>query len=150
METESTEPHRKTFARFVRERERELQYGCVCAALRNWDLLLLLLLLYIPPHPMNLAAEMMVLHAESVRHRRVLQMRERERVRSGRSLSSLRDAHFQSFVDHEKGRVVLQLLVGSQKLEVVVAEQQWQCLVHLKQCQVLANAEMSSTTKLGL
>lgn len=44
----------------------------VCAALRNWDLLLLLL--YIPPHPMNLAAEMMVLHAESVRHRRVLQM----------------------------------------------------------------------------
>lgn len=49
----------------------------VCAALRNWDLLLLLLL-YIPPHPMNLAAEMMVLHAESVRHRRVLQMRERE------------------------------------------------------------------------
>lgn len=119
----------------------------VCAALRNWDLLLLLLL-YIPPHPMNLAAEMMVLHAESVRHRRVLQMR--ERVRSGRSLPSLRDAHFQSFVDHEKGRVVLQFLVGSEKLEVVVAEQQWQCLVHLKQCQVLANAEMSSTTKLSL
>lgn len=145
METESTEPHRETFARFVRERE--LQCECVCAALRNWDLLLLLLL-YIPPNPMNLAAEMMVLHAESVRHRRVLQMR--ERVRSGRSLSSLRDAHLQSFVDHEKGRVVLQLLVGSQKLEVVVAEQQWQCLVHLKQCQVLANAEMSSTTKLGL
>lgn len=61
----------------------------VSAALRNWDLLLLLLLLllYIPPHLMNLAAEMMVLHAESVRHRRVLQMR--ERVRLGRSLSSL-------------------------------------------------------------
>lgn len=147
METESTEPHRETFARFVRERENS-STG-VCAALRNWDLLLLLLLLlYIPPHPMNLAAEMMVLHAENVRHRRVLQMR--ERVRSGRSLSSLRDAHFQSFVDHEKGRVVLQLLVGSEKLKVVVAEQQWQCLVHLKQCQVLANAEMSSTTKLGL
>lgn len=123
----------------------------MCAALRNWDLLLLLLL-YIPPNPMNLAAEMMVLHAESMRHQRVLQMRERERerVRSGRSLSSLRDAHFQSFVDHEKGRVVLQFLVGSEKLKVVVAEQQWQCLVHLKQCQVLANAEMSSTTKLSL
>lgn len=84
METESTEPHRETFARFVRERERERSpvRACVwvCAALRNWDLLLLLLLLlYIPPNPMNLAAEMMVLHAESVRHRRVLQMRERER-----------------------------------------------------------------------
>lgn len=143
METESTEPHLETFARFVRERGNS-STG-VCAALRNWDLLLLL---YIPPIPMNLAAEMMVLHAESVRHRRVLQMS--ERVRSGRSLSSLRDAHFQSFVDHEKGRVVLQLFVGSEKLEVVVAEQQWQCLVHLKQCQVLANAEMSSTTKLGL
>ena len=60
----------------------------------------------------------------------------------------LRDANLQAFLHHKKRRMVLQILIRSQQLVVVVTEQQWQRLVHLEQCQILANAEMTTASEL--
>jgi hypothetical protein len=44
--------------------------------------------------------------------------------------------------------MVLQLFVWPQKLDVIVAEKQWQGLVHLQQGQILAYTKMAATAEL--
>ena len=40
---------------------------------------------------------------------------------------------------HEECRVVLELLLRPEQLEIIISEQERQSLVHLKQSQVLSN-----------
>lgn len=55
-------------------------------------------------------------------------------------LTPLRNLDVQAMLYHKESGVILEIILRPQQLEIIITEQERQCLVHLEQSQVFPDA----------